>query len=171
MLKNFGCFLLFCVILSFFFLHSYAVNQDSKIDGKFTQYSKGRSRPKNLSSNKMLEIAGLTNIKQIMKDVKEICIERVVGTEAHDKVRNYIIDSFKSIQWKVEEDIFEDETPYGRKTFSNIIVSFPESEESSNKNIIILAAHYDSKFFDVIRTNFNLVKDSFILVISFCWSF
>lgn len=55
----------------------------------------------------------------------------------------------KDIFFKVEEDRFEATTPFGMKTFTNIIVWPEEVDESDSGNVIILAAHYDSKFFEV----------------------
>ena len=44
--------------------------------------------------------------------------------------------------WTVEEDSFNDYTPYGLKAFSNIIATFNPSKAKR----IVIACHYDSKF-------------------------
>ncbi len=35
----------------------------------------------------------------------------------------YLIDHMKSLDWHIETDAFEDETPYGSKHFENIIAT------------------------------------------------
>lgn len=45
--------------------------------------------------------------------------------------------------WEIEEDTFQRYTPYGYKTFSNVIGTL----EPSAKRHLVLACHYDSKFF------------------------
>lgn len=41
----------------------------------------------------------------------------------------------------MEEDVFQDDTPYGRKTFVNIIAT----QDPRKPKKMVLAAHYDSK--------------------------
>lgn len=72
-----------------------------------------------------------------------LLVERVVGTESHKKVQEFIVNHFKELQWEMEKDTFEDETPLGRKTFTNYI--FTKNPLSEKR--IVLAAHYDSKYF------------------------
>jgi hypothetical protein len=43
----------------------------------------------------------------------------------------------------VEEDTFTDQTPYGIKTFTNVIAT--KDPEASRR--VVVAAHFDSKFF------------------------
>ena len=72
----------------------------------------------------------------------------------------------KSFGWLVELDTFVDQTPYGIKTFSNIIATLPIGTTYKNaavstntnqmnhiNNRIVFACHYDSKYFQ----NFNFV--------------
>ena len=49
----------------------------------------------------------------------------------------------EKLGWHVEEDVFEDETPFGRKRFANIIAT----QKPSCRNRTIVACHYDSKDF------------------------
>lgn len=58
-------------------------------------------------------------------------------------VRNYIVSTLRALQWDVEEDSFMDETPYGKKRFTNIIAT--KDPQAPMK--LTLAAHYDSKYF------------------------
>ena len=70
-------------------------------------------------------------------------IPRVSGTEGNRKVQTHIIDTFKSLNWTIEEDHFNSTTPLGSKPFNNIIVT--KNPNASHK--LVLAAHYDSKYF------------------------
>ncbi|ORY82798.1 hypothetical protein LY90DRAFT_697437 [Neocallimastix californiae] len=72
-----------------------------------------------------------------------LLVERVVGTESHKKVQEFIVNHFKGLQWEMEIDTFENNTPLGIKTFSNYI--FTKNPISERR--IVLAAHYDSKYF------------------------
>jgi len=72
-----------------------------------------------------------------------LLVERVVGTESHKKVQEFIVNHFKRLQWEMEKDTFDAETPLGIKTFNNYI--FTKNPLSERR--IVLAAHYDSKYF------------------------
>ncbi|KAF8643782.1 hypothetical protein AX16_008801 [Volvariella volvacea WC 439] len=58
-------------------------------------------------------------------------------------VRNYIVDTLKALEWHVELDEFDDETPVGRKHFANIIAT----KDPKAPRRVIVAAHFDSKYF------------------------
>lgn len=76
--------------------------------------------------------------------LNNILIPRVVGTPGHDQARNYIVKYMQDLKWTVELDEFQDETPnFGVLTFSNIIATLNPNAE----RFIILACHYDSKYF------------------------
>ena len=49
----------------------------------------------------------------------------------------------KNLGWTVEEDSFEDDTPFGRKRFTNVIAT----QDPSRSQRTIVACHYDSKDF------------------------
>jgi glutaminyl-peptide cyclotransferase len=71
-----------------------------------------------------------------------ILIPRVPGTPNHEKVKQFIIGEMKNLNWNVETDKFEDETPHGVKPFENIIATLnPETPRR-----LTLACHYDSKY-------------------------
>lgn len=75
--------------------------------------------------------------------LKNILIERVVGTDGHKKVKNFIVNNLEELNWNVELDVFEENTPFGNKEFSNIIATInPKAER-----YLTLACHYDSKYF------------------------
>lgn len=74
--------------------------------------------------------------------MKPLLVERVSGTLANKQVRQYIIDHFQKLDWHVEIDEFEDVTPFGNKTFANVIVT----QNIDKPSRLVLAAHYDSMY-------------------------
>jgi len=108
-----------------------------------------------IGKEQILEIARLTNLQRIMQDVRNISIVRVSGTPENEQVRRYIINSFSNTKFQVETDQFEDETPQGRKQFTNIIATF----NPKAKKTLLLSAHFDSKYFSGTN-NFKAAIDS-----------
>ncbi|EGG16398.1 peptidase M28E domain containing-protein [Cavenderia fasciculata] len=87
-------------------------------------------------------------IDEIYGHLKHLLVERVSDTPSHAKVARYIASQFESnSNWKVEYDIFNDTTPHGTKKFTNIIVTSTHPLNDDNAQTIVLAAHYDSKYF------------------------
>ncbi|CAG8457696.1 2820_t:CDS:2 [Acaulospora colombiana] len=92
----------------------------------------------------------LTNITEsesletLDKYLKQILIPRVSDTDGNRKVQEFIKSKFKELGWTIEEDTFKDQTPYGEKTFNNIIVT----KNANLTNRFVMAAHFDSKYFD-----------------------
>jgi hypothetical protein len=71
----------------------------------------------------------------------------------------YIKNHFQNLNWNLEEDTFTDNTPYGRKQFNNIIVTY----EPEVKNKLVLSCHYESKNMTDSRGNgFIAATDSAI---------
>jgi glutaminyl-peptide cyclotransferase len=52
-----------------------------------------------------------------------IMVPRVPGTKSHAKVKAYLQKYMKNLGWTVEGDVFEDQTPLGKKPFENIIAT------------------------------------------------
>lgn len=98
-----------------------------------------------------ISLAGIEQLSNLSKDsdlgevLKNLLVERVVGTPSHEKVRNYIVDYMRGLGWgSVEVDEFEDETPiFGRLRFGNVIATLNPAAE----RFLVLACHYDSKYF------------------------
>jgi glutaminyl-peptide cyclotransferase len=55
----------------------------------------------------------------------------------------------KAMNWDVEEDSFTDNTPYGTKRFTNVIAT----KDPDAPRRLVLAAHFDSKFFATYPQN------------------
>uniref|UniRef100_T1GMG1 glutaminyl-peptide cyclotransferase n=1 Tax=Megaselia scalaris TaxID=36166 RepID=T1GMG1_MEGSC len=100
-----------------------------------------RSRP--ISNEHLKSINDLSDIGKFKETLEPILVPRIVGTPNHEKVRNYIVDEMKRLNWSVELDTFDDKTPnFGTKTFHNIIAKL----NPNAKSFLTLACHYDSKY-------------------------
>ena len=64
-------------------------------------------------------------------------------------MRNHLVDTLKGLNWHVEEDSFTDETPEGTKRFTNVIAT--KNPDAPRR--LVLAAHFDSKFFSTFPQN------------------
>lgn len=58
-------------------------------------------------------------------------------------VRNHIIDTLKGLNWHIELDEFDWNTPIGPRHFVNVIAT--KDPEASRR--LIVSAHFDSKYF------------------------
>lgn len=65
------------------------------------------------------------------------------GSANNTQVRQYIVNVLKNLHWHVEEDTFEENTPLGKKQFTNIIATW----DPSAPRRFILSAHFDSKYY------------------------
>ncbi|KAI0293610.1 glutaminyl-peptide cyclotransferase-like protein [Russula brevipes] len=81
--------------------------------------------------------------------LRKILIPRTPDTENHTLVRNYLVSTLRALDWHVEEDTFVDKTPYGFKNFTNVIAT----KDPDAPRRVILAAHYDSKYFGTYPKN------------------
>lgn len=81
--------------------------------------------------------------------LSKILIPRVPDTENNTVVRQYLVSTLKDLNWHVEEDSFTDSTPYGVKRFTNVIAT--KDPHASRR--VIVAAHFDSKYFSKYPEN------------------
>jgi hypothetical protein len=72
---------------------------------------------------------------------------RPPGTPELAQTRAYIMDQLKSYGLTVSLDEFTATTPQGEKKMANIVGDFP----GETKNTIIIASHYDTKYYDDMR--------------------
>jgi len=75
--------------------------------------------------------------------ITPILVPRVSGTPAIAKVRQFIVGKMEELGWNVELDKFRSATPIGEIEFVNVIAT----KDPLARNRIIVAAHYDSKYF------------------------
>jgi hypothetical protein len=103
--------------------------------------------------------AKLSNAKQLRKlaslsekaildfdkpPLSALLVPRVSGSKGNLQVQRYLIDTFITLGWTVEQDEFEQNTPFGLTKFNNIIAT---SDPKAHKKIV-LACHFDSKYFE-----------------------
>lgn len=67
----------------------------------------------------------------------------VVGSDNNTSVRQHITAALTALNWHVEEDSFTEYTPYGQRSFTNIIAT----KDPTALRRLIVSAHYDSKLF------------------------
>ena len=73
---------------------------------------------------------------------------RPPGTEAIEKTRKFLTAQLEASGWKVERQVFSDETPRGKVEFVNLIATFPAKE---SKPSFLVCSHFDTKIFDTGR--------------------
>lgn len=101
-------------------------------------------RPSELAAHNFAKLADSANLNHFNEALDKILVPRVVGTETHEQVKDFIIDSFQKLNWHVELDEFDEDTPIFKNLhFTNIIATLnPDAER-----FLVLACHYDSKYF------------------------
>jgi len=72
------------------------------------------------------------------------------GSDAIEKVRNYIEEQLRHSGWQVRRQAFTDDTPRGKVHFVNLIARFPGDSNAASSSFL-LSSHYDTKFFEAIR--------------------
>lgn len=73
---------------------------------------------------------------------------RPSGSKVLEQARQYIISEVQKAGWTTERQQFDDDTPRGRVTFTNIIAHFGNDPTTQQA---IVCSHYDTKIFDTIR--------------------
>ncbi|EDW94114.1 glutaminyl-peptide cyclotransferase [Drosophila yakuba] len=103
-----------------------------------------RYEPTELDLGQMRFLAGLSDSENLRQTVQRIAIKRVPSTSGHSKVRNYIVDYLKKLNWNVELDIFTQKVPImSAVTFHNIVAR----QNPRAKRYLMFGCHYDSKYF------------------------
>jgi Zn-dependent M28 family amino/carboxypeptidase len=72
---------------------------------------------------------------------------RPIGSPAHDRARDYIIEQLKSLKIPLERDAFTAQTPLGSRAMTNIIGKLAGRTE----DVMVIASHYDTKLFTEFR--------------------
>eukprot|EP00112_Aurelia_sp_Birch-Aquarium-sp1_P007043 Seg17692.1 transcript_id=Seg17692.1/GoldUCD/mRNA.D3Y31 product="Glutaminyl-peptide cyclotransferase" protein_id=Seg17692.1/GoldUCD/D3Y31 len=77
---------------------------------------------------------------------------RPIESASHKKTQEYIRTELEKHGWVVWKQTFKSKTPYGERTFSNIIARYNVSRNVGQKQTqnptAVLCAHYDSKLLD-----------------------
>ncbi|KAK7490232.1 hypothetical protein BaRGS_00018577 [Batillaria attramentaria] len=78
---------------------------------------------------------GMTDMSQFHSNhLDPMLVERISGTPANTRVKEHIVKRMKDLGWTVEEDTFEDDTPFA-------------TQNPDRAKRVVLACHYDSKDF------------------------
>lgn len=98
--------------------------------------------------------------EQILSTVRKIAIERIVESNGHNVVEQYIEDFMRehAPHWNFEKDEFTDDTPIGQKSFVNLIATLDAVPGQISDQYLVLAAHYDSKI--LFNERFEAAIDS-----------
>ncbi|XP_006151404.1 glutaminyl-peptide cyclotransferase [Tupaia chinensis] len=114
-------------------------------DADWTQ-EKDHHQPAILNSSSLQHIAEGTSISEMwQKDLRPLLRERYPGSPGSYAARQHIMRRIQRLQadWVLEVDTFLSQTPYGYRSFSNIIGTL----NPTAKRHLVLACHYDSKYF------------------------
>ncbi|XP_033031898.1 glutaminyl-peptide cyclotransferase isoform X2 [Trachypithecus francoisi] len=107
---------------------------------------KNYHQPAILNSSALRQIAEGTSISGMWRnDLQPLLIERYPGSPGSYAARQHIMQRIQRLQadWVLEIDTFLSQTPYGYRSFSNIISTL----NPTAKRHLVLACHYDSKYF------------------------
>ncbi|KAG8693989.1 hypothetical protein FRC09_010137, partial [Ceratobasidium sp. 395] len=117
---------------------------------------------KKLSGSDLLKVATLKDVTYHVdhtnpkSHLAHILIPRPPDTANNTAVRNYLVKTMKDLNWDVEEDSFTGNTPYGTKRFTNVIAT----KDPNAPRKLVLAVHFDSKFFATYPQNQASATDS-----------
>ena len=114
-----------------------------QVGGQSWKNKKRTHRSKQIKTTKGLkQIANsISDEQNFSRNLDAILIPRTVGSRNHDRVREHIKRAMSNSGWNVEEDRFSDQTPLGKKQFTNII----STQDPSAARRLVIACHYDSK--------------------------
>ncbi|GAA6026923.1 hypothetical protein JCM8097_005965 [Rhodosporidiobolus ruineniae] len=102
-----------------------------------------------LSDHSLEQLVGLSDLDATLdwtdpeSDLARILVPRAVGSKNLTKVQELVEARFTKLGWHVEKDTFTDTTPFGQKTFTNLIFT----HDPSAPRRLVLSAHIDSKYF------------------------
>ncbi|XP_028352906.1 glutaminyl-peptide cyclotransferase isoform X3 [Physeter macrocephalus] len=107
---------------------------------------KNYHQPALLNLSSLRQVAEGTSISEMWQnDLRPLLIERYPGSPGSYAARQHIMQRIQRLQadWVLEVDTFLSQTPYGYRSFSNIISTL----NPTAKRHLVLACHYDSKYF------------------------
>ncbi|XP_003795729.1 glutaminyl-peptide cyclotransferase [Otolemur garnettii] len=107
---------------------------------------KNHHQPAILNSSSLQRVAEGTSIAEMWQnDLRPLLIERYPGSPGSFAARQHIMQRIQRLKaaWVLEVDTFLSQTPFGYRSFSNIISTL----NPTAKRHLVLACHYDSKYF------------------------
>lgn len=108
-----------------------------------------------LTKNSLKSLNSLTNLNDFLdfnsptSYLSKLLIPRSVGSKNLTNLQLMVTEHFKNLNWHIEKDKFDSLTPYGIKTFTNLI--FTHDIQASRR--LVLSAHLDSKFYSTFPEN------------------
>ncbi|XP_028293643.1 glutaminyl-peptide cyclotransferase [Gouania willdenowi] len=87
-----------------------------------------------------------TDVEQLwQRDLRPLLVIRYPGSAGNQAVQEHIKSTLGSLGagWEVTEDKFVSQTPYGPLSFTNLVATL----NPSAKRRLVLACHYDSKYY------------------------
>ncbi|XP_062995770.1 glutaminyl-peptide cyclotransferase-like protein [Elgaria multicarinata webbii] len=103
-------------------------------------------KPRSLSSSQLKRLTSLVDLQRLWNTyLQPMLIERYSGSPGNKIVRQFITERLKMLaaSWHVELDSFEDRTPRGTVGFANVVATLDPAATWR----LVLACHYDSKYF------------------------
>lgn len=95
-----------------------------------------------IQTKRTLHLLSKVDETEFRNILKPILVERVVGTNSHEHVKEYIANTMRQSNWTVEYDSFKAHTPNkGTLLFTNIIAVL----KPNALRHLVFACHYDSK--------------------------
>nr|XP_033811645.1 glutaminyl-peptide cyclotransferase-like protein isoform X2 [Geotrypetes seraphini] len=132
------------VVVIIFWLF-FALESGGGIDGNVGKHQVSHTS-KSISASQVNHLVSQVNLQHLWTSLlKPMLVERYPGTPGSKRTREFIVNqlSKQSADWRVELDTFEDKTPFGSLTFSNVVATLdPKAPQR-----LVLACHYDSKYF------------------------
>eukprot|EP00700_Malawimonas_jakobiformis_P003564 EC726381.1.p1 GENE.EC726381.1~~EC726381.1.p1 ORF type:complete len:192 (+),score=29.80 EC726381.1:85-660(+) len=89
-------------------------------------------------------IALIDSFEQLWRDIDSIGVVRPAGSPAIREVQRVLEQRLEAAGWVVSQDSFQSSTPIGPIDFVSVIGSW---KPEKTRNRLVLAAHYDSKWF------------------------
>jgi len=98
--------------------------------------------PRAFTGEELTQVARLSDAARFEEILSHILVPRVVGTDGHRRVREYIGGQLRQLGWFVETQESLQTTPlFGQLTFTNVIARLNPAAD----RYLTLACHYDSK--------------------------
>ncbi len=72
---------------------------------------------------------------------------RPSGSDALEKTRAYFEGELRKLGWETQRQTFQDTTPRGTLTFVNVRARFPGGDTWERTTPVVVASHYDTKFY------------------------
>ncbi|KAI1286768.1 Glutaminyl-peptide cyclotransferase [Halotydeus destructor] len=92
----------------------------------------------------VIDLVSAQNEQQFRDLLSKLLIVRDPGSTGNAVIQEVIMSELRTLNYTTEKDHFEDSTPFGTKSFTNIIGS--QTPEACNR--LVLACHFDSKLQD-----------------------